>query len=95
MQMGATYDETVRKVDEESGITRGGERFRQEKRQMTGEGPTMIKMKDHKGIPHRLKWPHSDDEEDHTTPRVEAISNPNNNVPTPMCTTLQEGRNTS
>ena len=47
--MVASYDDTVRKVEEESGIMRGGANFRQEKRQRTEEGPAATKMKDHKG----------------------------------------------
>ena len=53
--MGASFDETKREVDEESGCTRGGERFRQEKRQRTGEGPAVIKTQDRKGRPHGTK----------------------------------------
>ena len=41
--MGASFNKTVRKYEEESGCTRGGARFRQEKRQRTGEGLSMIK----------------------------------------------------
>ena len=40
--MGASDDETMRKVEQESGLTRGGARFRKEKRQRTGESPAMI-----------------------------------------------------
>ena len=46
--MGASFDETVREAEGESGLTRGGSRFRQEKRQRTGEGPTAIEMQDYK-----------------------------------------------
>ena len=53
--MGASFDETVREAEEESGCTRGGERFRQEKRQRIGEGPAVIKMKNYEGKPHRMK----------------------------------------
>ena len=45
--MGSIYDETVRESKEASGLTRGGERFRQEKRQRTGEGPAAIETQDH------------------------------------------------
>ena len=47
--MGASFDKTVREANEESGITRGGVRFRQEKRQRIGEGPDAIKMQDCEG----------------------------------------------
>ena len=53
--MGAIFDETLREVEEESGCTRGGARFRQEKRQRTREGPTAIEMQDHEGISHETK----------------------------------------
>ena len=43
--MGERHDETVREVEEESGLMRGGARFRQEKRQRTGEGPVTTKCK--------------------------------------------------
>ena len=47
--MGASFDEIVREAEEESGHTRGGARFRQEKRKMIGEGPTLIEMQDCEG----------------------------------------------
>ena len=40
--MGASFDEIVREVEEESGLTRGGARFQQEKRERTGEAPATI-----------------------------------------------------
>ena len=45
--MGVSFDETMREVEEESGLMRGGARFQQEKRQRIGEGPTVIKTQDH------------------------------------------------
>ena len=44
--MGASFDEIVREVEEESGCTRGGARFRQEKRQRIGEGTATIGTQD-------------------------------------------------
>ena len=41
--MGISYGENVKVVEETSGCTRGGARFL-EKRQRTGEGPTMIEV---------------------------------------------------
>ena len=58
--MGASFNDTVREAKEESGLTRGGERFRQEKRQRTEEGPVAIEMRDHKGIPNGTNRPYSD-----------------------------------
>ena len=62
--MGASFYKIVRESKEESGCTRGGERFRQEKRQRTGEDPATIKTQDHKGRPHGTKQPYSDEEDD-------------------------------
>ena len=62
--MGASFDETVREAKEESGFTRRGVRFRQEKRHRTGEGPATIEMQDHEGRPHRIKRSYSDKEDD-------------------------------
>ena len=42
--MDAQYNEIVREAEEESGLMRGGARFRQEKRQRIGEGLAVIKM---------------------------------------------------
>ena len=42
--MGASFDETVREAEEESGFMRGGARFRQEKRQRTGKGLVAMEM---------------------------------------------------
>ena len=53
--MGVSLDETVREADEESGCTRGGARFRVEKRQRTGEGPSVIRMQYCERQPHRTK----------------------------------------
>ena len=64
--MGASFDETLREAEEESGITRGGARFQQEKRQRKREGPAVIKMQDREGRPHETKRPYSDDEDDQT-----------------------------
>ena len=47
--MGASFDETVREVEEESGCMRGGARFRREKRKREGEGPAMSETQDHEG----------------------------------------------
>ena len=62
--MGASYDDTMRESQEESGIQRGGARFRQEKRKRIGEGPAAIEMQDREGIPHGTKRPYSDEEDD-------------------------------
>ena len=62
--MGASFDETLREVEEESGCTRGGARFRQEKRQRTREGPAAIETQNHKGQPHKMKQHYSDEEDD-------------------------------
>ena len=62
--MVASFDNTMRESKEESGCTRGGERFQQEKRKRTGEGPAVIKMQDHEGKPHGTKRPYSGDEDD-------------------------------
>ena len=59
--MGASFDDIVREAKEESGLMRAGARFRQEKRQRTGEGPTMIETQDYEGIPHGTKRPYSDE----------------------------------
>ena len=40
--MGASYDKTMSEEEDESGLIRGGERFQQEKRKRTGEGPAAI-----------------------------------------------------
>ena len=40
--MGASFNETMREAEEESGLMRGGARFQQEKRQRIGEGPVAI-----------------------------------------------------
>ena len=53
--MGASFDETMSEVEEESGIMRGGGRFRQEKRQRIGEGLVVIETQEHEGIPHGMK----------------------------------------
>ena len=53
--MGASDDETMRKIEQESGLTRGGAMFRQEKRQRIGEGPAAIEMQDSEGRPHGTK----------------------------------------
>ena len=87
--MGASFDKTVREAEEESGCTRGGARFQQEKRQRTGEGPVVIGTQDCEGRPHGTKRPYSDEEDGqtHTMPRVEERSIPRGNVPTPLRTT--------
>ena len=54
------FDETVREDEEESGLTRGGARFRQEKRQRTGESSIAIKKGGHEGIPHGTNQPYND-----------------------------------
>ena len=53
--MGVSFEETVREAKEESGCTRGGERFQLEKRQRTGEGPVTIRRQDHERQQHRMK----------------------------------------
>ena len=93
--MGEIYDETMSEVEEESGLTRGGERFRQEKRKRIGEGLVAIETQDHEGIPHGTKRPYSDNEENQDTLDLEEISTPGSNIPTPTCTTPHSGINTS
>ena len=51
--MGASFDETMREAEEESGFTRGGARLQKEKRHRIGEGPTVIETKNHEGQTHR------------------------------------------
>ena len=53
--MGENFNEIMREYDEESGIMRGGARFRQENRKRTREGPATIKTQNREGIPHRTK----------------------------------------
>ena len=48
--MGMSYGESAKVIDETSGCTRGGARFR-EKRQRIGEGPAAIKVKYHEEKP--------------------------------------------
>ena len=55
--------ENVKFVEETSGCTRGGARFR-EKRQRTGEGPAAIEVRCHEEQPHGTKRPFSDNEDD-------------------------------
>ena len=95
--MGASYNETLREAEEESGLMRGGARFRQDKRQRIGEGPAVIETQYHEGIPHRKKRPYSEDEREQTKtmPRVEEISNPNNTIHMPPRTMSQSRRNAS
>ena len=64
--MSVSFDETVREAEEESGCTRGGARFRVEKRQSTREGPTAIEMKNHEGQPHSKKRPYNNEEDELT-----------------------------
>ena len=64
--MGSSYGDTVREAEEESGLMRGGVRFRQEKRQRTGESPAVIEMQYCEGRPHGMKRPYIDKEEDQT-----------------------------
>ena len=45
--MDRSYDGTVSEFEEGSGITRGGARFWQEKRQRIGESPVATKAQDH------------------------------------------------
>ena len=47
--MGASVDNTVREAKEESGYTRGGQKFQLEKRQRIGEGPATIEMQNCEG----------------------------------------------
>ena len=61
--MGVSYGETLRESREECGITRGGVRFRREKRHRKGEGPAAIETQDRKGRPHGTKRSQSDDED--------------------------------
>ena len=53
--MGMSSKEFLRVDEETSGCTRGGARFRQEKRQRTWEGPVVIKMQYHEEKPHVTK----------------------------------------
>ena len=62
--MGASFNETMREVEEESGITRGGARFRQDKMQSIGEGPVAIKIQYREGRPHGTKRTYDDEEDD-------------------------------
>ena len=64
--MGAIFNDTVREDEEESGCTRGGARFRQEKRQRIGEGHVAIETQNHEGKPHKTKRPYNDEEDDLT-----------------------------
>ena len=52
--MGTSSSENVKVDEEKSGCTRGGARF-QEKRQRTGEGPSMIKVRCYEEQPHGMK----------------------------------------
>ena len=45
--MDGSYDETVREAKEGSGLTRGGARFQQEKRQRIEESPTTTETQGH------------------------------------------------
>ena len=53
--MGMSSKEFVRVNEETSGCMRGGERFRQEKRQRIGEGPATIETQNRKGKPQEMK----------------------------------------
>ena len=53
--MGASFDNIVREVKEGIFCTRGGVRFRLEKRKRTGEGPATIETQDHEEKPHGTK----------------------------------------
>ena len=53
--MGMHSDETMRVAEETSGCTRGGARFRQEKRKRTSEGPAMIETQDPEEKLHGMK----------------------------------------
>ena len=64
--MGASFDEAMREAEEESGFTRGGARFRQEKRQRIGEGLAANETQNREGRPHRTKQIYSDEEDDQT-----------------------------
>ena len=92
--MGASFDEIVREAEEGSGCTRGEARFQLEKRQRTREGPAAIETQDREGQPHKTKRPYSDEEDDQAqaTPITTIRSNPDNNVPTPLCTTPNSGK---
>ena len=60
--MGMSSSENVKVVEETSGCTRGGPRFR-EKRQRTGEGPAAIEVQCCEEPPHKMKRPFCDDED--------------------------------
>ena len=59
--MDMSYVENVKVVEETSGCTRGGARFR-EKRQRTGEGPAKVEVR-YREQPHGTKQPFCDDED--------------------------------
>ena len=93
--MGMSSGENVKVVEETSGCKRGGSRF-QEKRQRTGEGPVAIQVQYREEKPHGTKQPFCDNEDDQAqvTPGRTIGLNPSSNVPTPLCTTPPQGKNT-
>ena len=93
--MGMSSGENVKVVEETSGCTRGGARFR-EKIQRTSESPALIEVQCCEENPHRTKQPFCDDEDDQAqvTPGRTIGSNPSSNVPTPPHTTPPQGKNT-
>ena len=64
--MGASFDETMREAEEEISCTRGGARFRQEKRHRIGECPAAIGIQNREGQPHKTKRPYNNEEDDQT-----------------------------
>ena len=63
--MGVSFDETLREADEGSGCTRGGARFRVEKRQRIGD-PVEIETQDCEVQPHGTKQPYTNEEGEQT-----------------------------
>ena len=84
--MDGSYDDTMREAKEGSGLTRGGERFRQEKRKRKGESLAAIKMKDRERRTHETKKPYNDEGDEKAIPEPEERPTKRNNVPTPPCT---------
>ena len=60
--MGMSSGENVKVVEETSGCTRGGERFRK-KRQRMGEGPAEVEVRYREEKPHGTKRPFCDDKD--------------------------------
>ena len=92
--MGMSSSENIKVIEETSGCTRGGARFR-EKRQRTGEGPAEVEVRYREEQPHGTKRPFCDDEDiqAQATPRRTTGSNRSGSVPTTPRTTPPQGRN--